>query len=179
MFGFRRVHYNNILCTGRETWLIDCQRDSFTSFCHPLVGAQCSYNYLRMCVQLRACMPITISQFLKFTASPVKFQVICETSNLCTLSWQQPPINSRGHGNILSYSINCSILHNDARRDEWTTNVTHTSTHTILHAQFQPYRFYNCCVSTVNEAGRGNQSCQTIVTHEAGKLCIHIICIKI
>ena len=130
-------------------------------------------------MQLHACMSITISQFLKFTASPVRFQAICETSNLCTLSWQWPPIHSRGHGNISNYLINCSTLHNDDRRDEWTTNITHTSTHAILHAWFQPYRFYNCCVAAVNEAGRGNSSCQTIITPEAGKLCVHITCIKV
>jgi hypothetical protein len=45
--GSGRGHYNNILCNGRETWLIDCQYESFTGSCRVLVGAQCSYNYLR------------------------------------------------------------------------------------------------------------------------------------
>ena len=33
----------------------------------------------------------------------------------------------------------------------------------------QPYRFYNCCVSGVNEAGTGIPACQTVLTHEAGE----------
>ena len=34
-----------------------------------------------------------------------------------------------------------------------------------------PYQFYNCCVVAVNEArGSGSPSCQTLITHEAGKL---------
>jgi hypothetical protein len=96
----------------------------------------------------------------------MRFQVICETSNFCTLNWQQPSVHSRRYGTILNYFINCSTLHKDARRDEWTTNV---STNDIsLYAWFQPYRFYNCCVAAVNEVGRGNSSCQTFITHEAG-----------
>ena len=46
------------------------------------------------------------------------------------------------------------------------------STDAILHVQLQPYQFYNCCVAAVNEAGRGSSSCQTVITHEAGKLYI-------
>jgi hypothetical protein len=98
----------------------------------------------------------------------MRFQVLCEMSNLCTLNWQQPPVLSRRQGNILNYSMNCSTLHKDARRDEWTTNISTNAT--SLHAWFQPYRFYNCCVAAVNEAGTGNSSCQTVITHEAGKL---------
>ena len=109
---------------------------------------------------------------MTFTASPTRFQVMCETSNLCSLNWQQPPVLSTRHGNILNYFVSCSTLHKDARRDEWTTNV---STNATLYAwfQLQPYQFYNCCVAAVNEAGRGLLSCQTFITHEAGKQCIH------
>ena len=46
------------------------------------------------------------------------------------------------------------------------------STHISL--RLQPYLFYNCCVAAVNEAGRGNSSCQTIITNEAGELKIHV-----
>ena len=93
---------------------------------------------------------------------------MCEESNLCILSWQRPPTHSRGHGNISNYFINCSTnLHRNARREERTINV---STDAILHVQLQPYRLYNCCVAAVNEAGRGSSSCQTVITHEAGKL---------
>ena len=108
---------------------------------------------------------------MTFIASPMRFQVMCETSNLCTLNWQQPPVHSRRHGNILNYFVSCSALHKDARREEWTTNVSTNAT--LYYAWFQPYRFYNCCVAAVNEAGRGNSSCQTFITHEAGKQCIH------
>ena len=103
---------------------------------------------------------------MNFIASPMRFQVMCETSNLCTLNWQQPPAHSRRHGNITNYFMNCSTLHKDARREEWTTNMS--STNTTIQAWFQPYRFYNCCVAAVNEAGMGNSSCQTFITHEAG-----------
>ena len=56
----------------------------------------------------------------------------------------------------------------NTRRDDWATNVTSSFTHASL--RLQPYRIYNCCVAAVNEAGRGNSSCQAIITHEAGKL---------
>ena len=49
-FSIGQAYYNNILCTGRETWLIDCQRDTIGSSCYPTVGVQCSYNYLCMFV---------------------------------------------------------------------------------------------------------------------------------
>ena len=35
---------------------------------------------------------------MNFIASPMRFQVICETSNLCTLNWQQPPAHTTRHG---------------------------------------------------------------------------------
>ena len=97
----------------------------------------------------------------------MRFQVMCETSNLCTLNWQQPPVHTTRHGNISNYFMNCSTLHKDARREGWTTNIS--SINTTIQAWFQPYRFYNCCVAAVNEAGRGNSSCQIFITHEAGK----------
>ena len=117
---------------------------------------------------ISACMPIT--KLLKFIASPTRFQTICEESNLCTLSWQRPPMYYRRQGTLLNYFINCSTVHKDARRDESATNITLSSTNVTLHVWLQPYRFYNCCVAAVNEAGRGNSACQTIITHEAGKL---------
>ena len=101
-------------------------------------------------------------------ASPVRFQMMCETSNWCTLSWQRPPIYYRGHGSISNYFVNCSTEHTDDRRDDQTLDVTYSSTYATL--RLQPYRFYNCCVAAVNEAGRGDSTCQTIITHEAGKL---------
>ena len=101
------------------------------------------------------------------TASPMRLQVICEESNLCTLSWQQPPIYYARQGTLLNYFANCSTM--DARRDDQaTTNVTCSFTYTSL--RLQPCLFYNCCVAAVNEAGRGNSACQTILTHEAGTL---------
>ena len=80
------------------------------------------------------------------------------------LSWQRPPIHYTRQGTLLNYFVNCSSM--GARREDQTTYVTHSSTSLRL----QPYRPYNCCVAAVNEAGRGNQSCQTITTHEASKL---------
>ena len=101
------------------------------------------------------------------TASPMRLQVICEESNLCILSWQQPPIYYTRQGTLLNYFANCSTM--DARRDDQATKyVTRSFTYTSL--RLQPYRFYNCCVAAVNEAGRGNSACQTILTHEAGTL---------
>lgn len=60
-------------------------------------------------------------------------------------------------------------MHNimDARReDQILTNVTSSFTYTSV--SLQPYQVYSCCVAAVNEAGRGNSSCQEIITHEAG-----------
>ena len=112
---------------------------------------------------ISACMPIT--QLLKFIASPTRFQATCEESNLCTLSWQRPPMYYRRQGTLLNYFINCSTVH---RRDESATNIMLSSTSVTLHVWLQPYQFYNCCVAAVNEAGKGNSACQTIITHEAG-----------
>ena len=69
------------------------------------------------------------------------------------------------------YSVECSTKHRDARRDDQTLNVTYYSS-TFATLRLQPYRFYNCCIAAVNEAGRGDLSCQTVITHEAGKLTI-------
>ena len=103
---------------------------------------------------------------LMITASPMRLQVICEGSNSCTFSWQRPPIHYTRQGTLLNYFINCSTM--GARRVDQTTSVTSSFTYTSL--RLQPYRPYNCCVAAVNEAGRGNSFCQTIITHEAGKL---------
>ena len=105
----------------------------------------------------------------------------CTESNWCTLTWQPPPINFKRQGTILNYFINCATVpdNKDARRDDQIVNVTRFSSYAnLVRAWFQPYQIYNCCVAAMNEAGRGNSSCQTIITHEAGKLCIHTICIK-
>ena len=112
--------------------------------------------------------------FPKFSASPVRLQVACGNSNSCTFSWRPPPIlYSRGYGNVSNYMyfIECSTKHRDARRDDQTLNVTYSST--IVTLRLQPYRFYNCCIAAVNEAGRGDSSCQPVITHEAGKLHNH------
>ena len=93
-------------------------------------------------------------------ASPIRFQATVDHSNQCTLSWQPPNITKR-HGTIQHYLVNCST--ENLREDHnWTVLTTATS------ISLQPYRFYNCCVAAVNEAGRGSSSCQIIITHEAG-----------
>ena len=112
------------------------------------------------------------------TASPSRFQVTCQGSNLCTLSWQRPPINYMRQGTLSNYLVNCSTTYNmDAQRGHQTTYVTRYSTYTSL--RLQPYRLYSCCVAAVNEAGTGNSSCQVIFTHEAGELhvCTQFLCI--
>ena len=43
------VHYSNILCTGSELWLIDCQCDRYNIImdsCNFTAGAYCSFDYL-------------------------------------------------------------------------------------------------------------------------------------
>ena len=52
----------------------------------------------------------------------------------------------------------------NARQQYQTITITRFSTSTSL--RLQPYQLYNCCVAAVNEAGRGNSSCQTIMTYE-------------
>ena len=97
----------------------------------------------------------------------MRFQVTCEESNLCTLSWQRPPTYSRRHGKIQSYFFNCTTMEGTRSDDQSIIYSTYTSISLL------PYRFYNCCVAAVNEAGIGKLSCQTIITHEAGKLHVY------
>ena len=81
-------------------------------------------------------------------------------------------MNFKRQGTILYYFINCSTLHNkDAKRDDWTVNVVHYVYANYIRVLFQPYQIYNCCIAAVNKAGRGNSTCQTIITHETGKPC--------
>lgn len=63
-------------------------------------------------------------------------------------------------------------MHTGARREDQITYVTSSSTYTSV--SLQPYQVYSCCVAAVNEAGRGNSSCQEIITHEAGNY-MHIL----
>ena len=101
-----------------------------------------------------------------YIASPIRFQATIDDSNLCTLNWQPPNITKR-HGTIQHYLVNCST--EDMREGNWTVLATNTTT------RLQPYQFYNCCVAAVNEAGRGNLSCQTIITHEAGTVTVDML----
>ena len=41
---------------------------------------------------------------------------------------------------------------------------------TSISISLQPYRFYYCCVAAVNEAGKGDSSCQKFITHETGNV---------
>ena len=41
---------------------------------------------------------------------------------------------------------------------------------TSTSISLQPYRFYYCCIAAVNEAGRGDSSCQKFITHETGNV---------
>ena len=92
----------------------------------------------------------------------MRFHVTCTESNWCTLTWIPPPILH--YQQLETVFINCSTRNKFARRDDWTALVTHTS----LHVWLQPHQTYNCCVAAVNNAGRGNSICQTIITRETG-----------
>ena len=61
------------------------------------------------------------------------------------------------------YLVNCST---EDKRENYNWTVVTTSTSISL----QPYRFYYCCVAAVNEAGRGDSSCQKFITHETGNV---------
>ena len=162
------VHYSEVSCTGSESALTVCQRYLSTGSCYYYnrAGVNCHFDYLR---KFRSKHDTTTTLITNnIAASPMRLQVTCQELNWCTLIWQPPSINYRRQGTILNYFVTYSIM--NCRREYQTINVTRFSTSTSL--RLQPYRFYNCCVAAVNEAGRGNSSCQTIISHETGKnLC--------
>ena len=100
--------------------------------------------------------------FFYIIVTPGTLWVTLDESNNATLSWQ-PPYIERRHGTILYYIVNCSA-HWQGLRDEQTANTTFTN----QTLELQPYTPYQCCVSAVNEVGRGTPSCLTFITHEAG-----------
>ena len=104
-------------------------------------------------------------------APPTRFQVVINETNLCTLSWQPPANITKRHGAILYYTVYCST--NGGFGKELIVNTT--SAQTSQNFMLQPYRVYKCCIFGVNEVGRGNSSCQTIITHEAGMILLYIV----
>lgn len=166
-------HYSSISCTGRELWLIDCQLTgyNFTHSCYS-ARASCNYYYLRMHACLHANVVHDSLKILIFaTASPTRFQVTCDKSNLCTFSWQPPSAYtlSRRYGNTVYYGVSCTATGTKGN-DQSIVYRRYTSQYNSRINLSLPYQFYNCCIVAMNEAGSGSPSCQTLITHEAGKL---------
>ena len=80
------------------------------------------------------------------------------------VTWARPLARETCSDMILEYNILCT----DANGNHHNASAQSNSTFEVTIDNLHPYTYYNCCVSAVSVAGRGDSDCGSGRTNETG-----------